>query len=52
MIFRGKVTVDIIHKAQMEQFVEASDSIFILSAFPFFLLEYFDEKFWEENVCV
>lgn len=52
MIFRGKVTVDIIHKAQMEQFVEASDSIFILSAFPFFLLEYFDEKFWEESVCV
>lgn len=45
-LFRQEICTETIHDIQQKGYMEKCNKIFILSAFPLFLLEYFTEDFW------
>ncbi len=48
--YRNMVTVNSIFDAQFQKYIQPNNEIFILSAFPEFLLDYYREEFWNEYI--
>lgn len=49
--YRNRVTPLSIYQAQKEM-MGTSESVFVLSALPEFLLDYYTEEYWEENIGI
>lgn len=48
--FIHKLTQRHIYKAQLEKYVRLNNAVGVLNGVPLFLLEYFDESFWDNVV--